>query len=118
MEIETLKYPSGVTVVVFGRIIDDAIARFVEEDLLALLDITQGPIVLDMGRLEYTNSAGLRAVLRFSSRARQKGRKFCMAGLSGFALDVFQTSGLDQIMTIMPDREQAVQALTIGTHLE
>ncbi|MBI5725175.1 MAG: STAS domain-containing protein [Planctomycetes bacterium] len=114
MEMETIKDPSGVTVVVFGRLIDDATAHFVEDELLTLLDISTGPVVLDMGRLEYTNSAGLRAVLRFSTRARQQGRKFCMAGLSGFALDIFQTSGLDRIMMIVPDRDQAIKALTIG----
>ena len=65
-------------------------------------------VVIDMAGLNYISSAGLRAVLLISKALQQREAKFALCSLQGPIQEVFQISGIDQIISVRDDRDQAV----------
>lgn len=54
-------------------------------------------LILDFKDLEYTSSAGLRVIL--AARKRLGGEGFVLRSVSGKVMQVFQITGLDEVLT-------------------
>jgi anti-anti-sigma factor len=65
-------------------------------------------VVLDCSGLEYVNSAGLKSFLVVARRAELDG-KFAVCALSQQITALFATIGFDQIMTVVPTRQDAIR---------
>ena len=57
-------------------------------------------VVADFTALIYISSAGLRAVLQAARAAQKRGSEFAICGLTEFVRKVFDTSGLNQVLSI------------------
>jgi anti-sigma B factor antagonist len=57
-------------------------------------------VVADFKGVNYISSAGLRAVLQAARAAQTRGTEFAVCGLTEFVRKVFDTSGLNQLLTI------------------
>ena len=68
-------------------------------------------IVLDLAKLEYISSAGLRSVLGAVKRATAAGGKLVLAAPIASVVEVFEISGFITLVTVHPDRAGAVAAL-------
>ncbi|GIL15893.1 MAG: hypothetical protein BroJett039_10660 [Chloroflexota bacterium] len=65
-------------------------------------------LVADLADLEYTSSAGLRALLNGVKAARQQGGDLRLAGAQPDVNKVLELSGFTSIMKSFPDVETAV----------
>ena len=66
-------------------------------------------VVLDLGRVHYVSSAGLRAILLTSKALGKRGKSFSVSSLCTEVQEVFAMSGFDQIMRIYQDAEEAAR---------
>jgi anti-anti-sigma factor len=55
----------------------------------------QKEIILDLGKLDYLSSAGLRAILVVSKKISTQGGKLLLYNLGGMVKEVFEISGMD-----------------------
>lgn len=83
---------------IIGRI-DVATSAAVEETGTATLTAAE-KIALDMSATDYISSAGLRALLRLSKKAKRAKKIFVIFGATGMIKDVFAASGMDMLITV------------------
>ena len=56
--------------------------------------------VLDMSKVTYISSAGLRVLLRLLKKAKKEGREFTVAGASGVVETVLTDSNMDTLLNM------------------
>jgi stage II sporulation protein AA (anti-sigma F factor antagonist) len=65
-------------------------------------------LVLDLTRLDYISSAGLRVLLVLARKIQQASGKMALFGLKPDVRQVFTVSGFDTIISIQPDAAAAL----------
>ena len=65
-------------------------------------------LVGDFGRVDYTSSAGLRALLETVKETRQRGGDMRLAAVRPEVLRVLQLAGFTNILKLYPDVDAAV----------
>ena len=93
-----------------GRL-DSANSAVVEAQLLERVMGGEGAVLLDLGRLDYISSAGLRVVLVVAKRMKQAGRPLVLCGLQPNIRDVFEISGFLGILDVAAKRNEALARL-------
>jgi anti-anti-sigma factor len=66
-------------------------------------------ILVDMSRLEYISSAGLKLILSTLKKARELGGKLIIFGLTGHVREVFEFAGLMEVIPIAASKEEALE---------
>lgn len=90
-----------------GRL-DTATAAEAESTLLGLL-VAPG-LVLEMTKVRYVSSAGLRTLLKLAKEAKAKGCAFSLVALQPAVREVFEISGFDKIIPAYATLAEAVAA--------
>jgi anti-sigma B factor antagonist len=107
MEID-IKNLGDVTVIGITGSVDSLTA----ERLTAAFDLQLGQnrvqLVADLSGVEYTSSAGLRALLSALKEARRRGGDFRLASVPPAVLRVLELSGFTSILSLFPDVDAAV----------
>ncbi len=75
------------------------------------LDEGHMQMLVDCTNLNYISSAGLGVFMSYIEEISEKSINFILFGLSEKVLKVFGILGLDQLLKIENDKEQAVSAL-------
>lgn len=75
---------------------DQAIAAVLKEN---------DKVALDMTKMDYLSSAGLRVLLRNAKQAKRNGKNFVLFGASGMIKDVLEASGMDMLLKIYDTQE-------------
>ena len=101
----------SIAVVVFDGRLDSNTVSAVERDLAALIDGGGTRLVFDLAALAYISSAGLRVMLVMAKRLKQAGGRLALCCLGPQVGEVFEISGFQSIMTIVPTREEALAAV-------
>lgn len=70
------------------------------------------PVVLDLERLTYINSMGLRSILLIAKRQRENKTKFAVCSLSKPMREVFEITCFDRIMPVLHSRSEAIAVVT------
>ena len=78
--------------------VDGANAREFQDAVQAAIAGQDCPVVLDMERLVYISSAGLRVILIIARSLQGENRKFAVCSLVGPVREVFEISGFDKII--------------------
>jgi anti-sigma B factor antagonist len=107
MEITTLQRGT-VTVIAIAGSIDGMTAASLVESFRAQVSGGNIRIVSDFAAVEYTSSAGLRALLETVKETRQHGGDLRLAGVAPEVLRVLELSGFTHILKLFPDVETAV----------
>ncbi len=76
--------------------------------LLAQVEGGSTRLVADLSRVEYTSSAGLRAILASVKQARQRGGDFRLAAVLPPVYRVLEISGFTSILKLYGDVDAAV----------
>jgi len=93
-----------------GRL-DASSAPQLEESMLAAIEAGADAVVLDLARVRYMSSAGLRVVL-VVARALQQGQgRFIVCGLNEEVAELFAVSGFGQIVRIESDLDRSLVLL-------
>ncbi len=69
-------------------------------------------VILDMSRLTYISSAGLRVILLTARSLQRQDAKLAVCSLSGPVREVFTISGFDRIIPTYDTRSDATSALS------
>lgn len=110
MEFESRKESDG-TVVALGGRLDAVTAPDYERHMRELIDGGDRRLVLDLERLEYISSAGLRGLLLTAKLLRAQGGQMCLANVKGDAKSVFDMSGFNTMFRIEGSVAEALAAL-------
>jgi len=93
-----------------GRL--DAISsKMFEEKVLAVIDGGEARFVIDLSRLDYVNSAGLRVFLAASKRLMPSGGKVVLCSLQEPVKQVFNIVGFYQVFSILGSKDEALNSL-------
>lgn len=109
MEITNQKKDGITNVGISGRL-DAASANEVEEKLNELID-GNDKLLIDLEKLEYISSAGLRVLLVVAKKVRKNNGKMCLCSLSENVSEVFQISGFSAIFDIAEFENDALKIL-------
>ncbi|MFF9607732.1 STAS domain-containing protein [Streptomyces sp. NPDC014684] len=69
-------------------------------------------VVADLSALDYCDSTGMTAFVTAYSQAEAAGSSFSVAALSPAMIQLFRVAGLDQVITLHPSVQVAVDALS------
>ncbi len=110
MMISTEKHNDIVILVAEGRL--DAVgAPDIESNGKAAVQGGAKRLVLDMAKVGYVSSAGLRALLVLAKNLKAAGGKLVLCSLAPAVQEVLALSGFDAILTVAPDRSAALALL-------
>ena len=102
---------SGVVVLRLSGRLDSITAPTLEHRCDNLLEEGRSRIVLDMAELEYTTSAGLRAILTITQRLKSRQGGLAMCHLPRIVEELFNVSGFTLYLPIYDSREEAIAAI-------
>jgi anti-sigma B factor antagonist len=104
LEIVTEKHDGQTRMSLVGEL-DIASAPRFEEGLAEVERDTPGVLVVDLRRVDFIDSTGLRAVIAADERARAAGRRFVIIRGPAAVERVFSVTQLDQRLEIVDDPE-------------
>lgn len=99
-----------VIVKIAGRL-DSSSAQSAEENFGRVLNAGPQRLAIDMSKLDYISSAGLRVLLVVAKKMQQAKGKVVLFGLVPNVREVFSISGFDKIFVLQPDAAAAVAAV-------
>ena len=111
MEIATRTHEGRTVVELVGRL-DATTAADLEKHCADLVEQGVGKIALDLTRVDYLSSAGLRSILTVAKRLKGLGGGLAVGGTRGMVKEVFAISGLGALMPVADDLESALAALS------
>ncbi len=107
MNVQLNDFENYTTVYLIGEI-DASTSINIQNALQNLLDNGQKNIHINCEKLEYISSAGLGALMSFVEEIENSNGLMVFSDLKPKVLNVFQLLGLDQIMKIVDNHQQAV----------
>jgi anti-anti-sigma factor len=113
MEI-TQRVEDGVTVVQPEGRIDTEAAEQLDQVLQAAVAEGNDRIVVDMSKVEYISSAGLRSLAAVLVKCRDAGGDMKLAALNERVTRVFKIIGFDLLMSVTDTTEAAIAEFTAG----
>ena len=94
-----------------GGLVEDA-ARHEWDALLRQVDDANAKhAVIDLGALDYFGSIMLELLVVLWKRVHAHGGKLALCNVSPVGLEILQTAKFDTLWPIVPDREQALEAV-------
>ena len=101
----------GVLIVHVSGRLDGTNIREFEKIVLAAAEDEDQAMVMDLEKLAYISSVGLRAVLEAAKRRLKREALFALCSLPGVVRGKFELTGFDKIITIYPTGAEALAAL-------
>ena len=80
-----------------------------EHHLSSLTDNDEVQILIDLSKLEYISSSGLRILLMFLKKIKAAEGRFMLCSMSNDIKEVFEISGFINIFEIFDDQEAALK---------
>jgi anti-sigma B factor antagonist len=99
---------NSVTVVSIQGSVDSMTAEAFLKAMQSYLSQGKSRLIGDLSGVNYTSSAGLRAILATLKESRQNGGDFRLAAVQPTVLKVLELSGFTSILKIYPTTDQAV----------
>ena len=91
--------------------LDTTLAPKLKSELLTLQAKGVKNLILDMSEVKYTDSSGLSSLLVGNRIFQEEGGMFVLASLSDHVNKLIKISQLDNVMTILPTKEEAIDAV-------
>lgn len=107
MNVSVEKVGEVAVVAVAGQI-NSANAAEIEARLLEQIEQGERRCVLDLGKLDYISSAGLRVVLVLAKRLKENQGRLALCNLQPHVREVFDISGFLAILNVTDNRDQAL----------
>lgn len=107
MQISTKPLKRVEVITVSGRVDSNTAPEF-ERVLKDTLDAGRYQIVLDLEKVDYMSSAGLRALVAALKTARRQGGDVRIANPSSRVAEVLQLAGLTSLFEVYPGQVEAV----------
>jgi anti-anti-sigma factor len=111
MELETIHQDDRLTHVLLSGRLDTAAAREFEPEFLAQAVAPGKPLLADLAGLTFLSSMGIRMLLSAAIELNKKGSKVALLNMPPLAAKAVRDSGLDMVMSVAGDYEEAVRLL-------
>ena len=108
--IETKREKGILTVKVRGRV-DGANASDFQKEVRDSFSDKDKVVLLDMEKLSYISSAGLRVILMIAKALEERKATFMIYSLTEPIREVFGISGFDKIIKVRESRDQALASI-------
>ena len=82
-----------------------------DESLGAIVSNGDPKILIDCGGLNYISSAGLGVFMSYIEDVKTKNIKMVLFGLNDKVMNVFEILGLDQLLTIVNTKKEALSRI-------
>ena len=105
------KVKNGIMELSISGRLDAVSAVEADKDFNSVIDDGHKNLLVDLARLDYISSAGLRVLLVVAKRIQQSGGKVVLCTLSANVKEVFEISGFSSIFSIFPTNEEAIKFL-------
>lgn len=90
--------------------LDAGSAADIQGRFLSELSSGGSSFLLDLEKVNYIDSSGLAALVKFYKEVRTKGGTLALCAVQRDAMKIFQLTRLDKIFTIFPDESSAQAA--------
>lgn len=111
MQIEQSDIAPDITLVELSGRLDLEGARRIDEKFSFLTTTRAGRFVVDLSRVSFIASIGIRMLVVAAKVQAQRGGRFVVACPEGMNRRVLETAGLDQVFPILPDVDAARHSL-------
>jgi putative anti-sigma factor antagonist btrV len=101
----------GVTVAALSGRLDSATSGEAQQALASGIDGC-GRLLLDLEKVAYVSSAGLRVFLMLAKQSRAAGGRLALCSLAPEVKEVFDISGFTALFMLLPDRVSGLNALS------
>ena len=101
----------GLLVLCLDGRLDTVSSKTFEEKVLALVDGGERRIVIDLSRMDYVSSSGLRVFLVASKRLTSAGGKVVFCSIQEPVKQVFDIVGFYSILSILNSKDEALNSL-------
>ena len=102
----------GVLVISVAGRIDGMNAQEFRQDLDKEIGGSDSSVILDVEKLSYISSAGLRSILLIAKTLQSRNMKFIMCSLPAPIKEIFEIAGFDKIINVLKSRSDAIAAIT------
>jgi anti-sigma B factor antagonist len=93
--------------------IDAVTSKDLEIALAGLIDKNKKFLVIDMEKVEFLSSSGLRVLMASLNRLKHRDGDLLLAALQPFVKDVFFLTGANRFFSIYPNQGEAIKSLKI-----
>ncbi len=108
LEFETAKMGAQLVLKTRGRM-DNKTASEFNDKIERIIEVGEKHIVVDLSRLEYISSAGLRAILTAGMRMRAVEGALVFCCMTGMVKEVLDVAGFDAMFPTFPTLNEALQ---------
>jgi stage II sporulation protein AA (anti-sigma F factor antagonist) len=109
MEIQSEQYQQTLVVSLAGSL-DALTADQAQATIGTQLNGGQQQVVLDLSRVDFMSSSGIRLLLEMLKRSREVGGDLCLVAAQPGVQRTLEISGLVRILKIYPSVEEAVRS--------
>lgn len=109
MEITEKKSQNCTVVSINGRL-DTTNYSVLEKKLLELIDSGETRLLVNLSKMDYVSSSGLRILLMALKRITMAKGKFVLCSLQDKIKEIFEISGFTNIFEIYPDEEAGLKS--------
>lgn len=110
MQIGEERQGSALVLALAGRL-DSVTSNELEKHVVSRLDAGERRLVVDLARVEYISSAGLRVLLMAAKRLKEPPAALVLCGMGPSVRTVLELAGFLPLFAIEPAREQALLRL-------
>jgi anti-sigma B factor antagonist len=114
MQVQSRRFANAVVLQVAGRLDQDTCDGF-RTDLMKHVEAAArdgGAIVLDLSKMEYVSSAGLRCFMLASRQAKSQQGRIFVAALQPMVQEIFQISHFNLVFQVFPTVREALGAVS------
>ena len=110
MEISEEQKGGVLTLGLSGKL-DATSSKAFEDRILAVIDAGARQLVVDLSRLDYVSSSGLRVFLLAAKRLKSANGKIVLCSLKDPVREVFDIAGFSSIFSVYGSHEEALKNL-------
>ena len=110
VDVKTERRDDVLSIWVGGRL-EGSNSEAFEADVKGAILASDRALVMDLANLAYVSSAGLRAILLTAKTLWDQEAEFVICAVPASVLEVLEISGFDTLITIRPDRDEALAEL-------
>ncbi|RJP28516.1 MAG: anti-sigma factor antagonist [Candidatus Omnitrophota bacterium] len=107
MELTEKKVADTLIVSISGRL-ETSSTLIVDKKINQRIDEGERRIVINLSKLEYMSSSGLRLFLGIGKRLKQEGGAFALSGVPDHQLELIEITHLDQVVSIFASDGDAI----------
>ena len=111
MDFNVEKLDNGIRKVTLVGRMDLKGTNAIEMPFNAQVASSKVPVIIDMAGVEFLASIGIRLILSSAIAISRRGRKMIILNPQPMVEDIFKTSGIEKLLEIYHDYDEACQAL-------